>query len=282
VPITETGIDFLLHALGDLDGVGARLLGHLHADAVDAVDAHERAAVFRGVGDLGDVAHVDRHALAGHHDDALDFLDVGELPGAAEQQRAVGVVDFAERDVLVLGAENLHHAVGRQVERGDLLTRQIDVNLAAQAAVDGDRGHAGDALEARRQVVLRDFAERDRVEVALDANAHDRHRRRVELEDRWRIGVFRHAAAHAVEAGADFIRRLAEVGAPREVQADVGAAFGGRRVDAVETGDGADRLLDRTRDQLLHLQRTDTRIVDAHRDGGHLRVGHQVNRQAGE
>ncbi len=64
-----------------------------------------------------------------------------------------------------------------------------------------------------------------------------------------------------------------------EVQADVGAAFRRGRVDAVETGDGADRLLDRTRDQLLHLERPDAGIVDAHRDGGHLRVGHQVHRQ---
>ncbi len=230
--------------------------------------------------DVGDVAHVDRHALAGHHDDVPDFLDVGELAGAAQQQRAVGVVDFAERNVLVLGAQDLDDAIGRQVERGDLLARQVDVDLAAQAAVDRHRGDAGDALEARRQVVLRQLAQRHRIEVAFDADAHDRHRGGVELEHRRRVGVFRQAAADAIEAGAHFVGRFAEVGAPREVEADVGIAFRRGRVDALEAGDGADRLLDRPRDQLLHLERADARVVDADRDGRHLRVGHQVDRQA--
>ena len=147
--------------------------------------------------------------------------------------------------------------VRRQVERRDLLARQVDADLAAQAAVDGDRGDAGDALEARRQVVLRDLAQRHRIEVALDADAHDRHRGRVELEHRRRVGVFRQAAADAIEAGADFVGRLAQVGAPREVEAHVGVAFRGGRVDALEAGDGADRLLDRPRDELFHLERAD-------------------------
>ena len=256
-----------LHALGNLDGVGARLLGHLHADAgTPLMRMNERRSSVASR-DVGDVAHVDRHAVARHDDEVPDLVDVGELAGAAQQQRAVGVVDLAERDVLVLGAQDLDDAVGRQVERGDLLARQVDVNLAAQAAVDGHRGDAGDALEARRQVVLRDLAQRHRVEVAFDADAHDRHRGRVELEDRRRVGVFRQAAADAVEAGADFVGRLAEVGAPGEVEADVGVAFGRGRVDALEAGDGADRLLDRPRDQLLHLERADAGVVDAHRDG---------------
>ena len=36
-----------------------------------------------------------------------------------------------------------------RLSAGDLLAREIDVNLAAQTAVDGDRGDAFDALEAR-------------------------------------------------------------------------------------------------------------------------------------
>ena len=55
--------------------------------------------------DLGDVAQVDRHAAAGHHDEVADLVEVLELPLAAEQVGAVALVDFAERDVLVLGAE---------------------------------------------------------------------------------------------------------------------------------------------------------------------------------
>ena len=105
---------------------------------------------------------------------------------------------------------------------------------------------------------------------------------RVELEDRRRIGFFRHAAAHAIEARAHFVGRFVEVGAPGEVQADVGDALRRRRVDLLEAGDGADRLFERPRDQLLHLERTDAGVADAHRDGRQLHVRHQVHRQPRE
>ena len=121
--------------------------------------------------------------------------------------------------------------VMRSTERlsaGDLLARQVDVNLAAQAAVDGDRGDALDALEPRRQVVGRHLAQRDRVEVALDADAHDRHRVRVELEDCRRVGVLRHAAADAIDARADFVGRFVQIGAPGKLQPHLAVALRSR------------------------------------------------------
>ena len=77
------------------------------------------------------------------------------------------LVDFAERDVLVLGPEHVDDAIDREIERGDLLLGQLDANLPAQAAVDGHGGHAVDALETRRQRSLGHFAQRHAVEVAL-------------------------------------------------------------------------------------------------------------------
>ena len=41
----------------------------------------------------------------------------GELARAAQQEGAVAFVDLAERDVLVLGAQQADDAVDRQVER---------------------------------------------------------------------------------------------------------------------------------------------------------------------
>ena len=75
--------------------------------------------------------------------------------------------------------QHVDDAVDRQVERRDLLARQLDVNLPAQAAADGDRRDAGDALEARRQDVLREFAQLRR----------DRARRRCSRRARPMIGV---------------------------------------------------------------------------------------------
>ena len=132
--------------------------------------------------------------------------------------------------------------------------------LTLTAATPATRSSRGD------RVVLGDLAQRDRVVVALDAEAHDRQRGRVELEDGRRVGVFGQAAADAIDAGAHFVGGFVEVGAPGEVEADGGLAFAGGRVDLLEAGDGADRLLDRPRDRFLHLERADAGVVDADGD----------------
>ena len=187
-------------------------------------------------------------------------------PWLRTQERGVALVDLAERRVLVLLPQRLDDLVHRQVERGDLLLRQLDVDLPAQAAVDGDRRHAVHALEARRELVLRHLAQRHRVEVALDAELHDRQRVRVELEDGGRVGVLGQAVAHAVDARADFVGGLRQVRAPVEVEAHLAVAFRRRGFDPRQARHGADGLLDRPRDQLLHLERADAGVAGAHRE----------------
>ena len=90
------------------DGVLARLLLHLDLDAGLAVDPHERSGALGGVLDLGDVAQVDRHAVARHHDEVADVVEALELALAADEERRVALVDLAERRVLVLAAQRLH------------------------------------------------------------------------------------------------------------------------------------------------------------------------------
>ena len=273
---------FIAHALGHGDGVLARLLLDLNLDARLAVDAHERAPLLGGVLHLGDVAHVDRHALARHHHHVLDVLEALELTLGAEQEGGVALVDLAQRRVLVLAAQRLHHLGDRQVERGDLLLRQLDVDLPAQAAVHGHRGHAVHALEPRRQLVLRRFAQRHRVEVALDADLHDRLGARVELEDGGRLGVLRQAVAHAIDAGADFVGGLRQVGAVVEVEAHLAVALRRRGFDPRHARHGADRLFHRPGDQLLHLQRADAGVVGPHGELGLLELRHQIDREASQ
>ena len=170
-----------------------------------------------------------------------------------------GTFWFSERIVL-------DDAVDREVERRDLFLRQLDVNLTAQAALDGDGRDALDALEARRDVHLGHFAQRDAIEVALDADAHDGRGGRVELRDVRRIGFDRQAAAHAIDARADFVGGLVEVRAPREVQPDVARSFRRGGVDLLEAGHGRERLLERTHDELFDFGRADAAVAHAHGD----------------
>ena len=187
--------------------------------------AKQRADVFGRVLHLGDVADVNRHAIARHQNQIPDLVEALELRLAAEQVRAVSLVHLAERRVFVLGAEQRDDALDRQVERRDLFLRQLDVNLPPQAAVGRHGGDAVDALEARADLVLGHFAQRDAIVVALDAEAHDRHRVRVLAEDRERFGIFRQAAAHAVEAGPQVVHGFAQVGAPGKRQPDDARTF---------------------------------------------------------
>ena len=81
---------------------------------------------------------------------------------------------LAERHVLVLLTQHLDDPIDREVEGGDFLLRQLDVNLSAEPAVHRHRRHAWRALEAGRELVLRDFTQRDRIEIALDRQIDNR------------------------------------------------------------------------------------------------------------
>ncbi len=143
-------------------------------------------------------------------------------PGLRSSSGAVALVDLADRDVLVFGAED--RVTTRSTERSSAVIFSRDearCDLAAQTAADRDRRDAGDALDARRQRVFRQLAQRHAVgNRPLDADAHDRRRGRVELL---------HDAARSASSGRRLRTRsmrvrtssvaVAEVGAPGEVQA---------------------------------------------------------------
>jgi hypothetical protein len=274
--------DLRAHVVGDLDGVAARLLGDAHPDGGQAVHAQNGPPVLGRIDDSGDVLDVDRHAVLRHHDEVADVVQARELALAAKQESGVALVDFAERDVLVLPAQQVDDAIDRELKGGDLLTRQLDVDLTAEAALHRDRRDPGHAFQPQRQLALRDLPQRHGVVVAFDRQAHDGKRRRVELEDDRRVGVLGQRRADPVESAAHVVGRGIEVRAPGEVQAHDALALRGGRVELIETGDRADRLLNRTRDELLHLERPDALVVHADGDARKREIRHQVDRQPDE
>jgi hypothetical protein len=129
--------------------------------------------------------------------------------------------------------------IHRQIQRGDLFLRQFDSNLPSQAAIDGDGGHTFDTLEAGDQIDLCHFAQRDAVEVALDANANDGRRVGIELEDGRRIRIFGEAAANTIDARAHLVSGLVQIRAPGKIQPDVARPFGRRGIDLLESRHGS-------------------------------------------
>ena len=156
------------------------------------------------------------------------------------------------------------------------------MDLPPQAARHAHRRHTLHALEPRRELVGGNLAERHTVVVALDAHAHDGLRGRIELHDGRSVGVLGHTAAHPVDLAPDVVRRLVQIGAPGEVQPDVGRPFRRGGADPLEAGRGGARLLDRPGDQILDLERPDARVRHADRDARHRHLGHQIDRQTRE
>ncbi len=274
--------DLLADAVRHPNGVLAGLLLHAHAHARPAVDAHQLPAVFRRVLHLRDVAQVHRYPLAGHHHQAAYVFQIPELSLVAHQVSQIALVDLPKGSVLVFRAEQGDDAVDGEVECGDLLFGELHVNLAAQAAVHGDRRHPCDPLEARCQFVFRQLTQRDAVEVPLDADAHNRHGIRIELEDLGRLRLLRQPTARAVDPVSHVVSRFVEVGAPDEVQRHAARALGGGGLQPLESRDRADGLFDGARDELLDLERPDAGVPDPDGQAGVLDVGHEIDRQPGQ
>src|SRR5262249_26625760 len=60
------------------------------------------------------------------------------------------------------------------------------------------------------------------------------------------------------------------------------AALARRRLDAADAGDGAHRLLDRARDQLLDLEWADVGVVRVHRNRRRGELRHEIDREFGQ
>jgi hypothetical protein len=118
----------------------------LHADPRASVDPQHRSRVFGPVPHLRNIREVHRDARSRHDDQLPDLVQALELALAAEKICEVAPVDFAERNVLVLGFEHLDDAIDREVEGGDLLLRQLDANLPANAARHGHGRHSRNAF----------------------------------------------------------------------------------------------------------------------------------------
>ena len=226
---------------------------------------------------------VDRDARARHDDEVADLVEVLELPLAANEIRAVPFVDLAERDVLVLGAQQVGDPIDRQVERRDLLFRQLDVDLAAQAAFDGHRRDA----RARARDAATDRARRSRGGARRSkspstptpmmgkvfasnlnmtgASASSGSRPRTRSS---RLRTSSAASLRSVPQAKFSVTRL-------EPSDDVDSSRS-------RPGDRAHRLFERPRDELFHLERPDAGVADADGDARERDVRHQVDRQPRE
>jgi hypothetical protein len=155
----------------------------------------------------------------------------------------------------------------------------LHVELGRAPAHDAGLGHALDAVQARRQLVVRQIAQLgQRAPVRAEAepdHGEDREGEAVDHEARARRQGghdLRQAALHQVE-------RVPDVHVPAEEDADLRRAAPGDRADGGDAGDQADRLLDGAGDgQHLHVDGGDA-VVDQDDHPGKVGLREQRDRQ---
>ncbi len=164
----EGGAQVVEHVVdlpGDADGVAAFFLGDGDGDGVGGFAGFQAAGIRHGRGggaggeagigvqlvgavhDLGDVAQIDGSVLVHADHQAADFVGVVEEGAGLDGDFAVGLGEGSARGLGVghlEGAGNLH---GGEAVGGEAFGVEINVDHALLAAVDGDFGAVGDALE---------------------------------------------------------------------------------------------------------------------------------------
>jgi hypothetical protein len=276
-------LDLLADRLGGGDGVRAALPLDQQADRGLAVQAGGDAPLRGGVADGGDLAERDEPAAVGADRDCPHIVDAGEVAGGADRVLGLGLLGDAGRQVQVLLRDAVGDLLERQPAGAQLLRVHVQDDRALLAAGDVHRGDAVRALDDRRDLVVEQGAEPDRVLDARHAVDHDRGLGRVVLED---DGVLQRRVGREVAAGAlDLLEnvhgRLPDVHPPVELDADVGDALIRGGLYLVQAGHRRDGALDRAGDLRLNLLRGDVGPLGRDGDGRERDVGQQVHREAG-
>ena len=173
----------LEHLVGNLHGVGSRLLLHYDGSTAHSVGEGHLSALLDGIYHLGYIAQIDVAATHRGYDDVLHLLGIVELTLYAEREGLVTDVERAARDVQVLSRDNLADGLDAEVVGLQLHRVAVDVYLTLCSTTDRHRTHTGDTCQGVGHVVVEDFVESVGRLVGLHRKDHDRHHVGVELQD---------------------------------------------------------------------------------------------------
>ena len=277
-------LELLDDVLGDDHGVGAGALGDGQRHRRRALD---RAVGLAHLGDarllrlggkrhIGDVAHIDRAAVARGDEDVADLGQrLQRLPGD-QRHLAVGIADRGGLEGAVGALDLAGELLQRDAEQRQFLRVGLDADLLGLVADDvgePDIGQLGDldlklarqpreavGRPVRRRAGLGRERDGDDGDV-VDAAADDQ---RFGNADRDAVHIGPHLLVHAQD------RRIG-IGADLEARGHHGAVVGGLRIDVLDAVDALDDRLQRLGDELdrvlgLEAVGADMDVDHRHRD----------------
>mmetsp|Transcript_6442 Transcript_6442/g.26470 ORF Transcript_6442/g.26470 Transcript_6442/m.26470 type:complete len:511 (+) Transcript_6442:729-2261(+) len=273
----------VLHRFAGGDDIGILLLEDVEADRRLAVDAGDAVHLALALDQGAEVVQRQCQAAAARHhhlaeglgvlDAALDAQDgVRRLVG--QQAHRLIAVCFGQR----LGDLGRRHAIGAQAHR-----IEVDAHLAVRHATHIHLGHALDARQALGDDQVGHHRQLARAAGTGQQGHHDDGLGVVVLEagDRRRFRILGKGGLGRGDAVAQILHRAAHVGVQAELDTGLHATLEAARLDALDAGDGVQRLFKRLRD--LTLDRLGRGAGVAHIDAGAGEgdVGHLLDAQPG-
>ncbi|MNS13689.1 hypothetical protein D3C72_452880 [compost metagenome] len=310
----------LLHqgacALGDGQVVGLSLAGDGQADLIDAVAAEQAPRLGRGLLDPGDVAQARDIGRVAHKGPGHAIGHGGgrrrQRARALRARRRRSRTTRADRQLGEVGWPRIGagHANGvvllRRLQRAggqfdvligqgrlDVIDRQParshgagvqpDTHGIALLAVDLHLSHARHGGEAIDQIAVGVVGQLQTVH-GRGAQEHDDDRLavRVGLGHFGRVSLIRQTADDARDAVAHIVGRVVDIPIQRELDVDVGATVATGRVDALDTLDARDLLLDRLGDPAFDDLGRGSGVAGVDRDDGRIDVRQFAHRQEEE
>ena len=152
------------------------------------------------------------------------------------------------------------------------------MDLLLEPALDPRRGDSLDALECLLEAAIGEPATLGEIAGSAEGDAENRIEGRIEAQDDGIFGLLR--KDEPVELLPDIEKQEIHVGAPVELEGDLGDAGAGDRVDGAQTAQHPHRLLDGSGDEVLDLGGCGVGEVGLDGERRIRDVGQQVERQA--
>src|SRR5690625_3508157 len=277
--VAVDAFDLGFDGFGHRHGVRAALLSHVELNDGNAVELGEAVHILIVAAHIRYVPHANRRAVDVRDHRLLDLFDRLVLAHRAHIAIAHAGLDVAAGQHLCLAGDGHLDIQRRQPGRAESIANEVDADLLVDAAGNFDRADAFDLLEPSDDLSLEDTRERLKVAGRCRRDGHDGHVIRVELPDaRW-VDFVGKCRAYAFNGIADVIRGFCEVGTLRELKRYKAAALAGVRADALQVRHAGDCVLDRLRDEQLHLLRPDVRVARKHRQAREFNRRQKVDRQ---
>lgn len=271
-------VELRLHRRRDVHGVAVAFLVDRQLDRLAPVDAHDAFALLEPLAHFGDVLQLHRHTAVDLDQQLAHFVERLELVDRAHEETLAAFLDAAAGGIHVFVLQARNDVVDVDTEPREFLLVDRDVDLVLEAATDLDCGDTRDRFDALLQIVVGEAAKLLELRftgLALhrEPEPDDRIGRWIEAQQQRLLRFQRQL--QRVELVAHLKARHVHVGAPSELEHDVGLAGARDRMHLAHVLDDADGLLDRLADQVLDFERCGAFVLGAH---GQRRIG-QVRQQ---